>query len=321
MTITRPMKGENVVDKMDSIRYPVYVSPKIDGIRSLKIDGKVLSCSFKLIPNNYIRKIMADLVDGLDGEIIVDGAINDVSSAVMSEDGEPKFTYCVFDYIKDDSNLEIAFENRLKDLKELSLPSFCKKVEYKLVESLEELLIFEEECLNKGYEGIMIRSPKSPYKCGKSTVKQGWLLKLKRFKDSEAIITGFYEKMHNDNEEETNELGLTKRSSAKAGKKPTGTLGGMYVKDIYSNKSFKIGGGDGLGKELRQKIWDSRDYYLGKIVKYKYQKDEGYDLPRHPNFLDFRDERDMDWINEGFKELEGTNADIAFKSIEGEDFE
>jgi ATP-dependent DNA ligase len=32
-----------------------------------------------------------------------------------------------------------------------------------------QLAPYEEQCLNEGYEGVMIRTPHSPYKCGRST--------------------------------------------------------------------------------------------------------------------------------------------------------
>ena len=139
----------------------------------------------------------------------------------------------------------------------------------------------------------MVRRPGGSYKCGRATFKSQDLIKIKRFVDSEAVIIGFEEKLRNENEAETDELGHTKRSSAKAGLVPAGTLGTLLVRDIKDGREFGIGTYKGLKKEDLQEIWDNRDKYLGKIVKYQYQFVGTKDLPRIPSFQGFRDERDM----------------------------
>jgi DNA ligase-1 len=143
----------------------------------------------------------------------------------------------------------------------------------------------------------MLRTPNSPYKQGRSTLKEGWLLKVKRFKDSEAEIIGFEEQMENTNEKTKDELGHSKRSSHKAGMVGKGTLGKFLVREIGSTpwfgREFAIGTGEGLTNELRQEIWDNRDKHLGKILTYKYQVHGIKELPRLPISKGFRDERDM----------------------------
>jgi hypothetical protein len=73
----------------------------------------------------------------------------------------------------------------------------------------------------------MLRDPNGPYKFGRSTRKEGYLLKLKRFCDSEAEVIGVVELMHNGNEAKTNALGRTERSTRKAGKTGMGVLGAL----------------------------------------------------------------------------------------------
>ena len=48
-------------------------------------------------------------------------------------------------------------------------------------------------------------------------MREGYLLKVKRFVDGEALVIGVTEPMHNANEAKTNELGRTARSHKKAG--------------------------------------------------------------------------------------------------------
>lgn len=290
-------KGEQMSFK--DLQYPLMASIKLDGIRCLRVDGQTLSRSFKPIPNKYVQKMMASLPDGLDGELVTyntDGSVrtfNEVQSDIMSEDGEPNFKFEVFDYVS--SSLEESFSHRYVKLKEIisSLPTFCSLVEHRVVQNVDQLEQYEESVIAQGHEGVMVRRPGGPYKCGRATFKSQDLIKIKRFVDSEAVIIGFEEKLRNENEAETDELGHTKRSSAKAGLVPAGTLGTLLVRDIKDGREFGIGTYKGLKKEDLQEIWNNRDKYLGKIVKYQYQLVGTKDNPRIPSFQGFRDERDM----------------------------
>jgi DNA ligase-1 len=300
--ITRPMLAETIED-VNSLKFPVLVSGKMDGIRCIILNGCAVTRSLKPIPNKHIREwLEANLVDGLDGEIMTfkddwKREFNDIQSDVMSQSGEPDFSFMMFDYVKD--GIDKPFEDRLKDLKEYtrSLPFEKQKVaicvHQVLCNNVEELLEQEKFHLDQGQEGVMTRDPKGGYKCGRSTLKQAWLLKLKRFVDSEAEVLGFSEQMTNTNEKFTSELGLSKRSSKKEGMVPAGRLGEFLVRDVVSGVEFKIGTGDGLTLELRKEIWENQGEYLGKLVKYKAQPSGAKDKPRFPVWLGLRDKRDM----------------------------
>lgn len=293
MKIKRPMKGEEVDET--KLRFPLYVSPKLDGFRSLKLEGKSLSSSFKPIRNVFTREtIEREFPDDIDGELMLadpHATFSDISSAFSSFEGEPNFVFFVFDIVMDG-----PFEERIKRAAEIVRTMAHPRlhlVPHIIVNNLQELLGFEHMCLSQGYEGIMVRSIDGPYKAGRSTVKEGYLLKLKRFKDSEAEILGFVEQMHNNNEKKKNELGLTKRSTKKENMIPAGTLGKFLVRDIHDGTEFEIGTGEGLTHELRKKIWDNQPEYLGKLIKYKYQEHGMKDKPRIPIWLGFRSEEDM----------------------------
>lgn len=289
--IKKPMLAETCEDTA-ALKFPVLATPKLDGIRCLVINGQALSRKFKEIPNAYIRRLVGNLPSGLDGELMlrdITATFQKVTSAVMSEDGQPDFIYNVFDYVQGD--LKYPYNARMISLETLKLPDFTKKILPVSIGNLEQLEDFEAECLAAGYEGVMVRSYEGPYKCGRSTVKEGFLLKIKRFKDSEAIVLGFTERMHNANKAEKDELGHTKRSSAKAGLVPAGTLGTLVVKDVASGVTFEIG--TGFDDGLRNDIWQNKNQYLTRLVKYKSQQVGTKDKPRFPVFLGFRDERDL----------------------------
>lgn len=294
--ITRPILAFDL-KSLGDVSYPMLVSAKLDGIRCIMANGTALSRSFKEIPNNYIRKYLTmNAQQGLDGELITytDGVADEynvVQSKVMSEEGQPEFNYAVFDYVSDD--LKEAYEDRLKKLNDLELDGLVNPLKHYSVNNLEELLKFETDYVESGYEGIIIRCPKGRYKEGRSTLNESFLLKYKRFTDSEAIILEVREADKNIGKKEVNELGLTKRSHKKADKVKANTMGEFWVKDIHDGREFGIGTGIGLTKELRKEIWNNKDKYIGKIIKYKHQVSGAKNNPRIPSFQGFRDPRDM----------------------------
>jgi DNA ligase-1 len=288
--ITKPMLA-CTLESMDTLKFPVLATTKLDGIRCLIMDGQAVSRNFKLIQNAYIQNLLSDgLPDGLDGELILERKqFNEVASAVMREDGEPDFRYYVFDYVS--GELDKPYSERMVELEKLKLPDFCVKLLPIEITTLSALMSYENKCVKQGYEGVMIRTPESPYKCGRSTSREGYLQKIKRFTDSEVEILGFEEREHNANEATKDELGRTKRSSHQENMVKTGTLGALRVRDIKTGIEFSIG--TGFDDAIRQEIWDHQKKYSKLLVKYKFQASGAKDLPRFPVFIGFRSENDL----------------------------
>jgi DNA ligase 1 len=288
----KPMLAALCEDIM-KLRYPVIASPKLDGIRALVLNGQLVSRTLKPIPNRHVQKLFAGLPEGTDGELIM-GAANDdpyrrTVSAVMSEDGEPDVTYFVFDNFLAKGGFNYRYlsvcELKLKQRKNINV------VLHEMVYDVEELNVFESKCIELGFEGAMIRDPNGPYKFGRSTAKEGYLLKLKRYQDSDAKIIGTYELMHNGNEAVTNALGRTERSSHKDNKTGLDSLGGFELRDIHTEVEFRCG--TGLTQNDRETLWDTREELIGKIIKYKYFPTGSKEKPRHPVFLGFRSKLDL----------------------------
>jgi DNA ligase-1 len=268
----------------------MIASPKLDGIRCLIQDGVAFSRSLKLIPNNYIRSVLNHAqFNGLDGELIIGSptahnVYNNTVSSVMRIDGSPKFTFYVFDHCLNAN----PYEYRYELLKPFAMANI-EVLPMQIITNMGEMHAYEQSCLLQGYEGIILRDPGAEYKYGRSTAKQGGLIKVKRFEDSEALIIGIQEKMHNANEATTNELGRTQRSSHQENKIPMGVLGALLCRDIETGVEFNIG--TGFTDELRVQYWNSKT--IGKIAKYKSFKIGVKDAPRHPVFLGMRDPMDM----------------------------
>lgn len=281
----RPMLAACACADLEALQFPLLCTPKFDGIRCLIRNKTAMSRTLKPIPNTHVRSVLAACPNGLDGELIVQNNYNKTQSGIMREDGEPDFAYHVFDVVMDAPYIE-----RMKVLAEMELPPICKKVLPVEIRTRTSLLAYETRCLQDGYEGVMIRSPDGPYKCGRSTEKEGYLLKLKRFTDAEARIVDYEELMHNENPVTYDKRGYAKRASCQENLVPAGTLGCFVVEDDRG-RQFKVS--TGMTAEQRQEYWDNIDDYIGQFVKYKFQEHGTKDLPRFPVFLGFRSEDDM----------------------------
>lgn len=294
------MLAASLVD-IESVKFPVYVTPKIDGVRTLKIGGEMVSRSMKPIRNveisNFLKKI---LPEGADGEIMTGDTFQETTSLVMSVNKticDKKVQFYWFDLVTDD--LKKSYVDRIGDMnafiennKEILLSHQVRIIPLvpTKIDSLEELLEYQQEILDQDFEGVMLRTAHGPYKCGRSTLKEFSLVKMKKFEDDEAVITGFNELEKNKNEKAMNELGYTKRSSHQDGKIGMDTMGSI---NLCWKDGIKFSIGSGFSAEQRKAIWDDRDNLIGNIVKFKYFAIGVKTAPRFPTFIGFRDPDDM----------------------------
>lgn len=295
----RPMLAVACED-IEKLNYPVLCSPKLDGIRCIIRDGVAMSRSMKPIPNQHVQCLFGKKeYEGLDGELIVGSptdphCYNKSVSGVMSRDGEPDVCFYVFDRVPKEGQEDTLFRERLQEaaLVVNHHGVMMRSLLHDEIHTPEELSAFEEECVSEGYEGVMVRSPDGLYKQGRSTLKQGWLLKVKRFEDTEGVVVGYEELMHNANEEKKNALGYTERSTSKAGKKPMDMLGALWVKSDKWDEEFHIG--TGFTEQMRKEFWKDKGSLKGRLVKFKYQPSGELNKPRFPVFLGFRPVEDTD---------------------------
>lgn len=288
----KPLLAYTVKD-MEAVKFPVLVSPKLDGIRCVIHNDRPVSRTLKDIPNQYIQDELA-FYPPFDGELLVGdpldpAAFNQSTRGIMSRDGYPEFTFWVFDYIHE-GIAGAAFRDRLETAKEYLATGYprAQLVPHTQADNHMELLRLEQHYVSLGYEGVMIRDPRGPYKYGRSTERQGYLGKVKRFDDCEGIIVGFKELMHNENDPEINKLGYQERSHALAGQVPGNTLGSLEVKHEDWQETFGIG--TGFSAEERLTLWQMRDSLKGKRVKFKHQPSGAKDKPRFPVYLGLRED-------------------------------
>jgi DNA ligase-1 len=262
---------------LSSLKYPLLVSPKLDGVRCILWEGVAYSRNAKPIRNRFVQAWAADK-HNLDGELIVGSpteglVLNRTQSGVMSFDGEPDFSYHLFDspnsewrefvYRWDHVTRENVGEDRIV------------RVQHTLVHGPEGLQELEEDYLYEGYEGVMLRSPAGPYKHGRSTMREGYLMKLKRFTDGEGVVASIHEGEHNENEAVIDELGRTKRSSHAENKTASGMLGHMILED-----GFKVSPGTMTHSE-RINFFAHPELLVGKTIHWRMF---GYGVKDKPRF-------------------------------------
>ncbi len=309
MKIERPMLAATVsYDDLEKVEWPVLCSPKVDGIRCL-IHPELgpVTRSFKPLPNKHVWKLLTRYagLSNLDGELVkVDVAghvapFNETQSAVMTQSGQPLFMFLAFDCF---DRPEWDFVSR-----HLQAEQHCKKIgnehvtllKHSSCKDIEGFVKFTDRCIQEGYEGSIIRAPAGPYKNGRSTLRQGFLLKYKQWADAEGTIVGFEELYHNANPDQRNNFDLAKRSSHKDNMQPMDTLGALVVQTAWGELRV----GTGFDQATRKVIWDRNQFFegrtdpvafkntndIGRVITFKYQPHGMQDLPRFPVFKGFRE--------------------------------
>lgn len=281
----------------DSLSYPLLGAPKLDGIRGVVKNSAVLSRSGKILPSFQVQDLFSKYAH-FDGELIEGdckdpNVYNRTQSFVMSADKVGNLGFYVFDYTHPDW-LHKPFYERLEFISDFltkeSLDDSVAAVPHEPIEDLSELLEYEQQQLALGYEGIMLRSPLSPYKNGRATYKEGIIYKLKRFEDAEGKVVAFECRLHNNNILEKDELGYAKRSEAKAGLVAIGQVGKFIV--AFKDMVLEVAPGNFSHSELKE-IWDNQDKYLGKFIKFRYFNHGIKDKPRFPRAVGWRDPGDL----------------------------
>lgn len=281
--------NENIVSNYFKSGLPLMASPKLDGIRATIREGKVLTRSLKPIPNLALQEKFKHL-EGFDGEFIFGDpcdplCYNKTFSAVMTIDASVDgVDFHVFDSALNPEEPFVARVNSLGGQME-----GLKFVKQTALFSIAQVLDYETQALTLGFEGIMLRKPSGLYKFGRSTEKELTLMKVKRDHDEESEVLDIYEAFENTNQEFINELGYKDRSSHAENKLGKGIVGGFILEK--SGQRFGCSAGK-FTHEERKEIWENREKYLGKLLKYRHFPYGVLNLPRHARALGWRDELD-----------------------------
>ena len=267
----KPMLAHKYNDKRVDWSQPVYIQPKLDGVRCLFTKDGAFSRTGKQFKN--VAHIEAELIPFfnerpdfvLDGELYNHNLKNDFEKIISlvrkqkpTEDdrleAEKLVQFHVYDYI--DGKYD-SYKRRMHNLVTSDL--YCPSIQYvpaKLVDSYNYARTIHAAFLSEGYEGSIIRLD-GVYKHGRSYD----LMKFKDFSDTEATIIGY-------------ETGKGKR---------TGTLGKFIMQDDEGNK-FGCPPGKGFTYKNLADMLDNIGDYIGKRATFTYFQRTQAGSYRHPHF-------------------------------------
>ena len=267
----KPMLAHKFDDSRVDWSQPVYIQPKLDGVRCLLTkDGgfsrtgkkfmNIAHIELALIP--FFKKHPNVVLDGElynhklkhDFEKIISLVRKQKPTADDRRDAQHLVQFHVYDYIdgKYDNYKNRMLQLVMSDIYDVQI----KYVPAKLVDSYNYARDLHVTYLSEGYEGSIIRLD-GLYKHGRSYD----LMKFKDFSDTEATIIGY-------------ELGKGKR---------TGTLGKFIMLD---DEGVEFGCPPGKGysyKDLAEMLNNITDY-IGKRATFTYFQRTQAGSYRHPLF-------------------------------------
>ena len=275
---------------------PVYMQPKLDGVRCLiYLDRKTMYHSRKIVGMsrtgkefmniNHIKKDLKQLFEDqpdmiLDGELYNHELRDDFEQIIsLVRKQKPTITdrrkakkliqYHVYDYMwNDELNPEhlplfnkLEYKERMDNLTCADFYSkHIKYVKTNLILRMDDARVYHARNLANGYEGSILRL-NTPYKFGRSY----GLMKFKDFSDTEATIVGYEE-------------GKGKR---------TGTLGKFMMQDDDGNE-FGCPPGKGYNYKDLEDMLDNVHDYMGQRATFTYFQRTNAGSYRHPLFKTVR---------------------------------
>lgn len=260
-----PMLAHVFTKHEKKLSYPVFVQPKLDGVRCLSNGKTFWSRQGKTFLPDVINHLLFDHDDLiLDGELILPlekHSFQETITAVKKFRPElsPKLEFHVYDVL--DRNQ--TFDQRLTRLQEMV--SKFNNPAIKLVNTLKatcqaDVLAHHSEFLVLGYEGTIIRNPVGPYAVGNRSYD---LLKHKDFVDGEYTIVDVVE-------------GTAKEEGC-----------AIFVCVTPDDIQFRVRPQGTT--EARQKLWADREQLINKQLTVKYQNLTDDGVPRFPVGITIRD--------------------------------
>lgn len=281
----------------------LWGTPKKDGIRCRLFrpkqpfgrQGELQGFSRKhiRIPNAQVQMWISEarnLYENMDGElIVVGGSFNDTQSKIMTRISAPfEWIYHVFDVVIPERP-NATYLQRLQKMQERYKWNAKTRMLLPVrLDTVDAILAYEKEQVDAGEEGIILRAGDAPYKFGRSTWDEGFMLKMKRWEDREARIIGFVEKRTNKNELKKDAQGFAKRSKHKDNMVRAGTLGAILGEDLETKVQFEVGSGWDAAWGLW--AWHHRADILDEVFTYKKAVFGEKNKPRQPIFKGMRND-------------------------------
>jgi ATP-dependent DNA ligase len=292
----------------DKARYPLWIFPKIDGVRAQHFHGHLAGRSMDAFKNTaLVAKFTNAAYEGFDGELTIDGRLtgDDLCSATTGltlraklKKGETELptnaVLNLFDWLHPDV-AHLTYGERYQAL-ELYLDALqddenISLLPYEVVNNADEARALAAK-YSAIYEGAIFRDPKAKHKSGRATAKGNDFWRDKPVSDKDCIITGFEEAETNNNEAKINSLGRTERSSHKENKVGNGMVGTILATDVLSGQPIRLGPG-AMTHDERIAAFNEPALVVGHPAKYRSLDTGVKDAPRHARFVTLRSRQDM----------------------------
>ena len=276
--IYKPMLAYKFNNKKVNWAEPVYIQPKLDGVRCLITKDGAYSRTGKQFKNlAHIELALIPFFKKqpniiLDGELYNHKLRNDfekIISLVRKQkptaddrlDAQHLVQFHCYDWFFPNDKYNLVYKYRMDQLNVLDIyDAQIKHVQASRIHNYEDAKLFHVDMLDKGYEGSIIRL-NGLYKHGRSYD----LMKFKDFSDAEATIIGYEE-------------GKGKRQ---------GTLGKFLMQDDEGNE-FGCPPGKGFTyKDLANMLLNIHDY-IGQRATFTYFQRTNAGSYRHPLFKALR---------------------------------
>jgi hypothetical protein len=262
-TYPLPMLAHKFRDHTQKVDWPVYVQPKLNGMRML-FNGRIgWSRGNKEVIPEVIQHLQCDTSGFiLDGELMLPGNLLLQESMKAIKKFRPELSPTLIYHVYDIVAPELPYEARwaiLQDLVPL-LPGNIQLVKTVRVDDETQVFHLHNLFVGDGYEGTMVRDPVMTYEIGKRSYS---LLKLKDFQDAEYRILDVIDGAGSDE-------GLA-----------------IFVLDAGNGQTFNCRP-EGT-QENRAELYESRDMLRGKHLTVRYFELSKDNIPIFPVGVSVRD--------------------------------
>ena len=267
----------------------VFLEPKLDGVRVVAIcdvdrdEVVLMSRNGKELTNfPHINQQLDELLDQLPQSYVFDGEIMSENFQVLmreihrkggakTEDAVLNLFDCLPLKAFKEGGYLLPLHVRKQELEGFKFGpniQLVERVEVDLDNDRDRFLDYNKLCVDKGYEGIMVKPVEGHYECKRSTL---WL-KVKPFIEVSLTVV--------DTEEGTG--------------RNAGKLGALIVEGTDMGKFIRTNVGSGLTDQDRESYWADKDRLIGQVVEIRAdaitQNQDAVDeySLRFPRFLRFR---------------------------------
>lgn len=281
--------GEQYLDvKLDGVRITAILDKEINSVTLYTRNGKI-NTNF-----SQVEQSLMNLLEHIPGSIVLDGEMISKSFQILMKQVNRKKSvdtsdakYCVFDivpydhFMKGISKIPLRERQNALESMEAMFQEFCLLGDNPNVLAIPKLLVdldtvdgrknmyeFNQETIEAGYEGIMVKSPE-----------------------------GFYERKRNKNWQKVKpiiEVSLTVDSVEEGTGRNAGRMGNLNCSGEDLGYKIKVSVGSGFSDKQRDEFWENRALIPGQVIEIiadvitKDQSDDEWYSLRFPRFKTFR---------------------------------